>query len=1058
MNDSKRLLAIIAMTFSACANKPPPKADVPTAKSSSGPSTASGDSAFNANPSEVLALASPVSGPALDPIAPIPPRPVERVPIDLSSLTQPPRLELDARGHTSKVKALLFSHDGHFLVSAGYDKTVRVWSTASGELLRTLRGEIGEGPYGRIYAASLSQNDDTLAVAGWLGMADGQGYGSNRRDAYKIRILDFYSGNTLRLLEGHNDVVLSLACSHFGKRLVSGGGDRQAHVWNTATGQLERTLRGHTEGVSAVAFASDDNLVATGSLDRTVRLWDVNSGTQIAVLQGHADAVQALAFTPDGRFLVSGSLDRTLRLWDAHSGIFIKVLAQQESGVSSLSITPDGKRVVTGCADGMFVNHVFTIPEGQPRARFTGHDNIVLATAISPNGRWAATVGGSDYGIALWDVQTGREQIHMAGHGATVWSVGFGLDGNSIAWGNRFNQQGYSEYQINGPLQHSFGLGMGGTTLGPGSDLASDAGFQRAQTRVGGIELRTPNGREHPTLEIWENGRLARGITRDVTSGFDHRSYTLTPDGRTAVSGGSNGTLTAYDARSGAKLRDFVGHVGDVLALAVSPNGQTLVSSSADQTIRLWGVNSGALLATIFAARNGQWVAWTPVGYYASSAYGDTYVGWHINRGAAQTAAYFPVSSLPGQFRTDAVVVNFLGNAGDVQRAITLTNQGLADWQPKLTFQRFEDLPQFAPPSVTRMDPGVDVTVKGDRIEVSARAYSNSLEPITEIFFLINGRQVDERWWQAVGRPRSAIVGRNAEISGVLPLPEAINRISVVAKNRFNTGLPETIEVRRHGEAAELEKIFKPDLYLLSVGISNYEDPELQLRYADSDARSVAETLQPQAGKLYGKVLVRTLTERSATKSAVTEGLQWLGRGATQKDVAFIFLAGHAAVDERGNYFFLPHGGRLSDLSGTGVRWTEFQGILDRLPSKVVLLADTCHAASITGKTERSRGRPNRDLTRALRASINAGSGVVVMTAAMGVEESFEDDRWKHGAFTKALLEGLGGLADFDKDHAVYVRELDHYLTKRVNQLTEGRQHPSTEVPRSMPNFPIFYR
>ena len=1057
MHDPKRLLLTIALALSACMNKPAPKASAasgtPPSARLNGPLASLGDS----KPSEVLALASPVSGPALDTIPPLPPRPVERVPLDLTTLSQPPRLELDARGHTSKVRALLFSHDGHFLVSAGYDKAIRVWATGSGELVRTLRGEIGNGPGGRIYAASLSQGDELLAVGGWLGMYAGQGGAGNRQDVYKIRLLDFYSGNTLRLLEGHSDVVLSLAFSHFGRRLVSGGGDRQARLWNASNGQLERTFYGHNEGVSSVAFSPDDSLVATGSIDKTVRLWEANTGRQVAVLRGHSDAVQAVAFTPDGRYLLSGSLDRTIRLWDGQTGVFVKLLAQQESGVSSLSVTPDGRRVVTGCADGAFVNHVFTVPDGQDQVRFTGHDNIVLGTAVSPNGRWAATAGGSDYGIALWDIQSGREQIHMAGHGATVWSVGFGTDGSTIAWGNRFDQRGYSEYQLNGPLQHSFGLGSGGKVLGPGSDIGSDAGFQRAITRVGNIELRTPNGREHPTLEIWESGQQSRTITRDVTTGFDHRSYSLTPDGSIVVSGGSNGALTSYDARSGNKLRDFVGHTGDVLSVAVSPNGRTLVSGSADQTLRVWDLNSGSLLATAFIARNGQWVVYTPVGYYASSAYGDAYIGWHINRGADQTAGFFPATSLSEQLRSDAVVANYLGDFGDVQRAIALTNEGLAAWQPQVSYQRFEDLPQFAPPSIIRMDPGLDVTVTTDRIEIRARAFASSGEPITEISFLVNGRQVDDRWWQVVGHPRVVNSGRYADITGTLPLPEVINRISVLAKNRYNTAQPETIEIRRKGDAGELEKIFKPDLYLLSIGISNYADSGLQLRYADADARAVADVLQKQSGKLYGRVVARTLTDRQASQSAISEGLQWLRRDATQKDLALIFLAGHAAVDERGNYFFLPHGGNLQALETTGVKWTDFQAILDRLPSKVVLLADTCHAASITGTTERTRGGPNRDLTRALRASINAGSGVVVMTASMGVENSYEDDRWKHGAFTKALLEGLSGQADYDKDHAIYVRELDHFLTRRVSQLTEGRQHPSTEVPRSMPNFPLYY-
>ena len=115
-----------------------------------------------------------------------------------------------------------------------------------------------------------------------------------------------------------------------------------------------------------------------------------------------------------------------------------------------------------------------------------------------------------------------------------------------------------------------------------------------------------------------------------------------------------------------------------------------------------------------------------------------------------------------------------------------------------------------------------------------------------------------------------------------------------------------------------------------------------------------------------------------------------------------------------------------------GIRWTEFQNILDALPSKVLLLADTCHGGSITGKTERARGAPSRDLTRVLRASLSAGSGVVVMTASTEYEDSYENDKWKHGAFTKALLDGLSGQADYDVDRSVYIRELDHFVAKRV--------------------------
>lgn len=1057
-------LATAALGAWACTHQPnapssaptrPPIAVVPAVVEAE-----STDPHFVESPSQLLALASPVSGPARDALPEIPSRTVERSLIDLTELVEVPTLELDAHGHQSKVRALSFSHDGRFLVSSGYDKTIRVWSVATGELTRTLRGEVGVGPGGRIYTTAISAGDTLIAVGGWLGRYGDHSQVTSRSEATGIRIIDFYSGQTLRILEGHDDVVLSVAFAHRGQRLASGGGDRQVRIWDADTGRIERTLTGHASGVASVAFSPDDRLIASASLDQTARLWDAADGRVINTLHGHTAPVQAIAFTPDGRFLVTASLDRSLRLWNGQTGEFIKVLAQTASGISSLAMAPDGRRLVTGCADGPFENLVVAIPEGKILARFRGHDNIVLASAVSPNGRWAATAGGSDYGIALWDIQNGAEQIHMAGHGAATWSVGFSTDGTRIAWGTRFDQKGYDEYQLNGPLQYSFRLGVGGARTDLGPDLTHDSGFVRARSKLGALELRTQNGREHAQLEIRENGRVRCTITRDETNGFDHRSYGFAPDGRSLVSGGANGTLTAYDSRNCAQTREFVGHTGDVLAVAISPDGRYAVSGSADQTVKLWDYGTGRLLLTLFQARNRQWIAFTPAGYYASSAFGDAYLGWHVNRGPTQSASFYPAPALGEDFRNDDVVARSLENHGDLEQAIAAHNQGLANWEAKSIYRRFEDLPQFAPPSIYYLTPGSDTTVASDRIEVSAKAFSPSNEPVTELSLLVNGRRVDDRWWQTVGRPRTSYGGRYAEITATLPLPQTVNRLSVVAKNRLNAAAPETIEVRRKGGARELERMYKPDLYVLSVGISAYTDPSLQpLRYAHLDAQAVASSLQQQSGKLYGRVVARELIDRQASQTALREGLRWLGQVATQKDVAVVFLAGHAVLDERGNYYFVPIGASLSSLNSTALRWSEFQAVLDALPSKVILLADTCHGGSITGKDELARGASAiRDFTSELRASWAAGAGTVVLTASTGVEDSFESDRWKHGAFTKALLDGLSGHADYDRDRSIYIRELDHYLTTRVNQLTEGRQHPTTEVPRSMPNFPIFAR
>ena len=86
------------------------------------------------------------------------------------------------------------------------------------------------------------------------------------------------------------------------------------------------------------------------------------------------------------------------------------------------------------------VNNVFSIPSGKKITSFTKHTNIVLATDISPDGRIAATGGGNDQEIYLWDLNTGKVKHKMVGKGKSIWSVGFAKDGRSIAWGKKWKK------------------------------------------------------------------------------------------------------------------------------------------------------------------------------------------------------------------------------------------------------------------------------------------------------------------------------------------------------------------------------------------------------------------------------------------------------------------------------------------------------------------------------------------------------------------------------------------------------------------------------------------
>ena len=353
------------------------------------------------------------------------------------------------------------------------------------------------------------------------------------------------------------------------------------------------------------------------------------------------------------------------------------------------------------------------------------------------------------------------------------------------------------------------------------------------------------------------------------------------------------------------------------------------------------------------------------------------------------------------------------------------------------------------PPTVFLHSPEQkDVTVQSDSIRVRASAKSVTSESIQDIWVLLNGRRL-----QGEGKK---INGLTADIEITVPLTQPNNKISVIASNRHTQSEPEIINVtwkRKTQEASpSADDLYKPNLYLLSIGVSKYKQSEYDLDVAHKDAIGVASVLAEQKGGLYRSIKKRLLTDRDATRNNVLDGLDWILKESTQKDLTIIFVAGHGIKDDGGNYYFLPHDGDPAKLRRTGVNWFDFQDVIERLPSKVILLVDTCHSGSVTGK-RRGAG----DITEALRELMNADSGVVVMTASTGKEESQERPDWGHGAFTKALIEGLTGKADHNRDNVVDIKELDFYMTYRVKDLTEGFQHTTTEIPKTMPNFPLMY-
>jgi WD40 repeat protein/predicted Ser/Thr protein kinase len=156
---------------------------------------------------------------------------------------------------TWEKKALAYSPDGRTLVGTGEDVAViDLWDAQTLERTAQLRGHTA-----LVYSVAFSKDGHRLVSAS-----------SDR----SVRVWDVPTGQCVAVLQGHTDEVLTATFHPNGTRVASGGRDRAVWLWDLATGQEVARLRGHTNYVYSLAFSPDGKTLVSGSGDASVRLWD----------------------------------------------------------------------------------------------------------------------------------------------------------------------------------------------------------------------------------------------------------------------------------------------------------------------------------------------------------------------------------------------------------------------------------------------------------------------------------------------------------------------------------------------------------------------------------------------------------------------------------------------------------------------------------------------------------------------------------------------------------------------------------------------------------------
>jgi len=954
--------------------------------------------------------------------------------------SSPPQLMLDPGGHMAKVQDLAFTPDGNFLVSASDDKTIRVWDLATGKTVRFIRGEAGQGDTGKIYAMALSPDGKWLAAAGWLS--------GPIEFTRAVRLYDFASGNLVAVLKGHGDVVHALAFSPDSKYLISGSGDHVAIIWDVETKSLKHRLEGHTNAIYGVGFTPDSARAVTGSDDRTLRLWSVADGSEIAHMIGPQDSIFSIAVSSDGR-IASGDDTGKIWLWDGKTGDFLEILAQRDTEIGNLTFSPDGKYLLSSCGGGppcsANPDNVFDAKTGELVVAYDKHDNIVVATAISPDSRWAATGGGNNQEIHVWELTTGKprlredgEPLILKGNGQPAWAAAISKDGRRIAWGSSWTA--HTSLAKN-PLEHALTLPFDGQGLGRPVTLTEEeaAEFRRSETKHGTMTLSRRDAPERGKgvyLDIEDAGEYQASIERGSTDGFEHTAYTFTPDGKTIISGGANGVLLAYDL-NGKRVGEFVGHTGDVWAVTTSADGRYLLSGSHDQTVCLWNLKTQELIVTLFYGSDGEWVLWTPQGYYTGSPGAGELVGWQLNQGTTKEALYVRGRQLRDKLLRPDIV----------ERAIVLASAEAAIKEAGLTSVSVEALLTHKPPVVLARAWERETT--GGQGIVLVATEKNTLPILDTKITVSDGRQettVEVRETELPAKVPRIEPGTTLRAFEV-PLFSGKNTVRVVAVNAAGESEPVEVAFMHNGEGA-LDK--RGTLWVLAVGTDNYPgaksifDPDTgktvafrDLRFAGADATAFAATVVDEMRNLHAKtdvtVLVNGGPDGEPTRANILAALERIRTSSTDTDTIIILLAGHGENWRKGRYHILPTDFKRTSMADMGenvIDWkSDIQPAIVATKGRKILFLDACYSANAYNET--------------LLASADADRFVAFSAAGPG-QKAWELEDEKHGAFTSMLIEALkGAKAALDRAaHGVTVYTLGTYVNLRVRERTRGKQEP----------------
>jgi hypothetical protein len=210
---------------------------------------------------------------------------------------------------------------------------------------------------------------------------------------------------------------------------------------------------------------------------------------------------------------------------------------------------------------------------------------------------------------------------------------------------------------------------------------------------------------------------------------------------------------------------------------------------------------------------------------------------------------------------------------------------------------------------------------------------------------------------------------------------------------------------------------FIREKWALVVGISHFQNPAMNLRFAAKDAKDFATMLtDPKIGRFRDDPQhVKLLLDEQATILGIRTAINEISRDARKEDLVVIYFSSHGtsatadlAAEEGRSGYIVTYETDPRNLYGTAFSMDELRRVVDiRLQAgRVVAFMDTCYSGGFQGGPGGSKalqlGISNDSIAR-----IAQGKGRAVIASSRDTEQSWESETYQNSYFTHYLIQAM---------------------------------------------------